>query len=489
MESYINAPEIHAAAARNPRFIGGPFINYSEERVNEIEALLRLTKESRSSLFELSTALSEVTHILANHEHGYSLQYLYPEIPYILRGFVELVYDLNRQPSFRIVEPLLYKSKYYQPSAQSLMISLSDRDERPFALSTPRLDDPGVLHVAAPFSGETASRIYRMDTDPLPMDDICSLLQAQDDQRPLISSFLTSRRSTRYKNYDGRRARWRYFGHACVLVEAAGTSILLDPVISYEDQAGIPRYSYSDLPDEIDYVLITHNHQDHIMFETLLRLKSRIRHVVVPLGGGAPLQDPSLKLILRQIGFDNIIEIGELDTIETKSGSITGIPFWGEHADLDIRSKSAYLVTVGRHRLMFCADSCNIEPRLYEHVRNATGSIDALFLGMECDGAPLSWLYGPLLAEKLNKRMDDSRRLAGCNFQEAIDIVRRFSSREVYVYAMGQEPWLSHVMGVKYTAESRPITESDRLIKECLDMGIRAERLYGEREMFLDDYS
>jgi len=113
------------------------------------------------------------------------------------------------------------------------------------------------------------------------------------------------------------------------------------------------------------------------------------------------------------------------------------------------------------------------------------GQIDALFLGMECDGAPLTWLYGPLLTTSIERRMDESRRLAGSNFEQAIDIVRQFDSKSVFVYAMGQEPWLTHIMSLKYTDQSRPIIESNRLIEECRKQGISAERLFGEREIFL----
>ena len=105
---------------------------------------------------------------------------------------------------------------------------------------------------------------------------------------------------------------------------------------------------------------------------------------------------------------------------------------------------------------------------------------------MECDGAPLSWLYGPLLTKRLDRSMDESRRLAGSRFDQAIDIVDRFRCREVYVYAMGQEPWLNHVMSIKYTSQSRPILESDRLIAECQSRGIIAERLYGEKEILIE---
>jgi len=138
--------------------------------------------------------------------------------------------------------------------------------------------------------------------------------------------------------------------------------------------------------------------------------------------------------------------------------------------------------------LLFAADSCNIEPHLYDHIHETIGDADALFLGMECDGAPLSWLYGPLLIRTVERGMDESRRLAGSNFAEAMDIVNRFNFRDVYVYAMGQEPWLNYVMSLKYTADSRPITESSKLVEACRGKGINSERLFGEKEILLNDY-
>jgi hypothetical protein len=106
---------------------------------------------------------------------------------------------------------------------------------------------------------------------------------------------------------------------------------------------------------------------------------------------------------------------------------------------------------------------------------------------MECDGAPLSWLYGPLITRRIERSMDESRRLAGSNFDQAIDIVRRFNSKETYVYAMGQEPLLNHVMSLKYTEESRPIIESNRFIRECVQRGAYAERLFGEKEILIEN--
>ncbi|HLJ28055.1 MAG TPA: MBL fold metallo-hydrolase [Candidatus Angelobacter sp.] len=486
MDSYIGAPQVHAKAVKNPKMLGGPFIDYGGERVDDIKALRDRTKTDRAHLIELSAALCELDANLRNNARGFSLQPLYPTVPAPLQGYVELVYDLNSHPSFRLIEPLLYKSRYYDRSAQSLMLSLIRGDNRPFVLSTPRLEDECSLHQRVPFDHEAVDRLFRMEAEPQPWTAIKDLSGFPDEKDKLLRSFFTTEKPAPYKSYTGNGARWRYFGHACILIETAGMKLLFDPVISYSYETDLPRYTYRDLPDDIDYVLITHNHQDHVLFETLLQIRHKVKNIIVPKNGGGALQDPSVKLILRNAGFKNVFELEELETIQTETGSITGIPFFGEHADLNIQSKLAYLVKVGRHKLLFAADSCNIAPMLYKHVYDEVGSVDALFLGMECDGAPLSWLYGPLLTTKIDRGMDESRRLAGSDFGQAIDMVNRFHCKEVYVYAMGQEPWLNHVMSIKYTAESRPIVESNRLIQECQKHGIVAERLFGEKEILLD---
>jgi L-ascorbate metabolism protein UlaG (beta-lactamase superfamily) len=290
-----------------------------------------------------------------------------------------------------------------------------------------------------------------------------------------------------YAPYQGRGLRWRYFGHACILLETPDVNMLFDPVLSYTYESEVSRYTYEDLPDSIDYVVITHNHQDHVLFETILQIRHKVKNFIVPRSSGGSLQDPSLKLILKNIGCRNIIELDQMESLDFENGSITALPFLGEHSDLNVHCKAAHLVRIGDRSLLFAADSCNIEPHLYEHLYQEVGDVDVIFLGMECDGAPLSWLYGPLLTRKIERGMDESRRLAGSNFEQAIDIVRRFKTRETYVYAMGQEPWLGFVMSLKYTEQSRPIIESNRLIQECLGQGIYAERLFGEKEILVED--
>jgi hypothetical protein len=102
---------------------------------------------------------------------------------------------------------------------------------------------------------------------------------------------------------------------------------------------------------------------------------------------------------------------------------------------------------------------------------------------MECDGAPSSWLYGPLFSKKLARDMDGSRRLAGSDCDKGMALVEIFNPKETYVYAMGQEPWCEFISSIKYTDESNPIVQSNKLVKMCIEKGIIAERLFGEKEL------
>jgi L-ascorbate metabolism protein UlaG (beta-lactamase superfamily) len=485
MESYVKAPQVHEAAVRNPAMLGGPFIDYKQPRVPQIKALIEQTKRDRKNLLELAAAVQQLDDLLRQEAKGYSLEPLYARVPEPLRGFVELVYDLNNQPSFRLIEPLLYRSSYYDESAQSLMLSLIHQDDRPFVLSTPRLTEEGDVELRRPFRHPGIDELFKMKSVPRTFASIKEALGLEDELDEAFARLLTPEPPRPYEPYQGNGVRWRYFGHACILVETADVSILLDPVLSYTYENDISRYTYHDLPDRIDFVLITHNHQDHILFETMLQLRHKIGTIVVPRNGSAGLQDPSLKMLLRQVGFHNVQEMDEMESVELGGVEITGLPFLGEHADLDIRTKLAYHCRLRQHTLLFAADSCNIDPRLYEHLHDAIGDIDVAFIGMECDGAPLSWLYGPLLTRPLDRKMDHSRRLAGSNFERAANIINRFNCRNAYVYAMGQEPWLNYIMSVKYTDQSNPIVASNKLIADCQARGIEAERLFGEKEILL----
>jgi L-ascorbate metabolism protein UlaG (beta-lactamase superfamily) len=484
LKSFIATPQIHISAQKNPDMVGGPFIAYPIERVPEIKVLLDKTLRENERLLHFAAAIKILDEKLQTEAIGHSLETLYQEMPEILKGYVELVYDLHNHPSIRFIEGLLYKSPYYRSSAQSIVLSLIHQDNRTFILTTPRLKDPQYLNLQIPFSCKTLDTLFQMKTAPAPLSYIMEQLNVQKDKE-LFRSFFTEEAPHSHQAYQGKDVRIRYYGHACILVETSKTSILIDPMISYKyDNQSISRYTFEDLPDRIDYVLITHNHQDHVLFEVLLQLRHKIKTIVVPKNGGG-LADPSLKILFKNIGFKDVVEIDEMEEIEIEDGSVTGLPFFGEHSDLDIRTKLTHLIRLKGRSILCMADSNNLQPKLYENLRELIGKLDALFIGMECDGAPLTWLYGPLLTKSMPRKMDQSRRLDASNFERAIDIVEHCEPQQVYVYAMGQEPWLAHLTSLSYTETSKPIVESNKLVEECRRRGLVSERLFGKREIIL----
>ncbi|RBL90279.1 MBL fold metallo-hydrolase [Chitinophaga flava] len=487
MNSYIQSEQIHAAAVKNPKMLGGPFMDYQVPRVEEIKALKERTLENQANLVAFAAAVQELDKMLKANANGHSLETLYEKVPEILKGYVELVYDLNNNPSFRFFESLLYESEFYNPASQSIALWLTDNDDRPFCLSTPKLDEPNVLHLNIPFNHEGIDMLGKMKRQGGSIDEVAAILGVQDSNRDLFNTFFTQQEHPTYSKYEGDKVRMRYFGHAAILIETKDISVLVDPVISYYGyESSVSHFSDIDVPDVIDYVLITHNHQDHILFETLLPLRHKIKNIIVPRTTSGALQDPNLKLMFNKIGFNNVIEIDELETIRFKNCAITGIPFTGEHSDLNVKAKSCFHIAVNKFSFLFVADSRVLEAKLYQHVHKIIGNVDVVFLGMECDGAPLTWLYGPLLTEDMPRDKDQSRRLSGSDFRKGLHLIETFHPKEAYVYAMGMEPWLKFISSIKYTDESNPIIQSNMLVEECGKRGIIAERLFGEKELLYE---
>jgi L-ascorbate metabolism protein UlaG (beta-lactamase superfamily) len=279
--------------------------------------------------------------------------------------------------------------------------------------------------------------------------------------------------------------RVRYFGHACVLIESAQVSILMDPLISYPGESSVDHFTFDDLPPHIDHVLITHPHQHHVVLETLLRLRHKVGQVVVGRASGGDLQDLSLKLCLENCGFPNVRELGEYEEIAVPGGRIIGAPFFGEHADLDIRTKLVWGVELAGKSCLFFADSNPPEPEFYEPLRRLMPKVDMLFLGMECVGAPATWFYGALLQKMLTRGEDQSRRLDGCNASTAAKLRRYLEPQRLYVYAMGAEPWITHLTSILYSEDLPQFKEARALEAEMRAQGAHAEVLFGKLELLL----
>lgn len=84
-----------------------------------------------------------------------------------------------------------------------------------------------------------------------------------------------------------------WFGHSAYLLQLSGKRILVDPSllsgspVSFFNRPyqGTDLYKPEDMPD-IDFLIISHDHWDHLDYKTVKALQKRIKYVVTPLGIG-----------------------------------------------------------------------------------------------------------------------------------------------------------------------------------------------------------
>lgn len=476
LRSYVEAPEFHWKATQTPALIGGPWLEVPPERAKEVEAFLTAFEAGNRERVQLASDVQALDRLLRDEAKGGGLAALYPRVPDALRGYVELVYDASHQPSARYFEALLYRSRYYDASLQEVALNLQHHDLRAPAFTTPVLDTDPVVLLRRPFASEALDELFSAKTTPHSFGELCERLGVSGASTEAFRAMFTTEAPAARPAEKIEGLRVRYYGHACVLLQTAELSVLVDPVVSYGYPGGPDRYTYADLPEHIDFVALTHYHKDHVNLETLLQLRCRVGAVIVPKNQGGEIQDPSFRLMLENVGFKHVIELDRFETLRVAGGGITGLPFLGEHADLDVQSKCGYYFRLANRSVVCAADAANVEPRMYGFIRRHIGDVDMLFLGMECVGAPLTTTYGGVMLRPLSREFDQQRRTTGSDYIGAMGIVRALEPKEVYIYAMGLEPWLGHLLPIETSRDALGITESDRVVAECRQGGLMADR-------------
>ncbi len=483
LQSFVANPNIHHNAANDPAMYGGPFMGLTIDDKSFAQSLQKQMSDEFYQLSNLAVEYRKFELALTDAAKGQSLEEFYKLVPDQLAGALELVYDTSNNANIRLFEDLLPDLGFSTQPLQSISLTREAEEDRQFFLSTPRTYSENRLDLELDFKNPMIDTLAKMRVQSFNFEDIVEELGLDATQKDRFSEMCTEQPTARNSpNYNGDKVRVRYFGHACVLLETSEVSILIDPLLSTNADASDDRFSIADLPDTIDYIIITHGHQDHLVPEILLQLRHKTKHVLVPRNNQGSIADPSLKLIFKDLGFQSVTALDPFEITSIKDGEIWSLPFPGEHCDLDILTKHALFIHLKGFKALFMVDSNAVEPKLYSNIQRRIGDIDMAFIGMECDGAPLSWLYGPFMPRPLVRSSDEARSMSSSKAEEAITALDYFNCKEVCIYAMGQEPWLKHLMGLVYETDSVQLNEARKFIELCSERDILAKQLYISEE-------
>lgn len=122
-----------------------------------------------------------------------------------------------------------------------------------------------------------------------------------------------------------------WYGHSAVLINMNGTIILIDPMLGPDASPTAPfktlRFSEDTLPladelPDIDLVLLSHDHYDHLDMDSIIKLKDKTKHFYVALG---------IKRHLAEWGIDE--------------NTVTEFDWWDNHEYGDV----TFTFTPSRH--------------------------------------------------------------------------------------------------------------------------------------------
>lgn len=199
-----------------------------------------------------------------------------------------------------------------------------------------------------------------------------------------------------------------WLGHSSFFLQLGGKRFLIDPVFNtYASPVQFYNKSYEGsnvyTPEEfpsIDYLLISHDHYDHLDYETIIKLKSKVKLVITGLGTGAHFEywgyDP--KTIIEQ-DWNESIDLGEgFETTLTPAKHRSG---------RGIKSNqtlwTSFIIKTPASKVFFSGDSGYSDH--FKTIGNTYGPFDIAI--MECGQYSKYWPQSHMMPEQVVKASSD----------------------------------------------------------------------------------
>ncbi|MBP5683904.1 MAG: MBL fold metallo-hydrolase [Bacilli bacterium] len=170
-----------------------------------------------------------------------------------------------------------------------------------------------------------------------------------------------------------------WFGHSTVLIQMHGMNVLVDPVFSNiaspVSLIGSKRFSdlsaeVSDLPN-IDVILLTHDHYDHLDYKTIKAIDEKTGFYVVPLG----LEKDLIKFGVKKSKIINLawweeVELNDLKFVCTPARHFSGRMLIDSNESL----WSSWLIKDENHSIFDSGDSGY--GKHFEEIEKKYGKVD-----------------------------------------------------------------------------------------------------------------
>jgi len=183
-----------------------------------------------------------------------------------------------------------------------------------------------------------------------------------------------------------------WFGHSSYLIKSQGLTILVDPVFSGNASPlkffgkafdGADYYDAEHLPN-IDLLIITHDHFDHLDYRTISKIHPRVKQIVTPLGVGSHLE-------YWNIDSNKITELDWWSGCHLDSGiEITATParhFSGRGIKRGASLWASFVLRLHGHKIFIGGDSGYDEQ--FKIIGNKFNGFDLAFL--ECGQYGVDW--------------------------------------------------------------------------------------------------
>ena len=199
-----------------------------------------------------------------------------------------------------------------------------------------------------------------------------------------------------------------WFGHSSYFIQLDGKKFLIDPVFSgnaspisgtTKSFAGSDVYSVEDFP-EIDYLLITHDHFDHLDYKSIKELNPKIKKVITGLGVGAHLEHWGYKPeIITELDWDEEIKLDDSTTLYT----VPARHFSGRTLKRNTTLWLSFVLETPTKKLFLGGDSGY--DTHFKSIGEKHGPFDLVLL--EDGQYDLKWKYIHLLPEEVVKAAKD----------------------------------------------------------------------------------